>query len=269
MPKRTAVQKRAREIQQAEGIGYHDALNRAQAEAATEPATDALASAPAAVAYVLQPTAAEAELGITAEELGVRALPADATPGQRAHAEAVWRPESDPAKPCRCSGECRHGEACPFDDEGCDGRLIHADRYPGSLWGITTWWDTYQCAECGEGFEGAVTLPEIPWGEQRPNDGAGFTTLIYDGVRHPNFGMFEADEDELDPDAYPTPEEDYYDDEYAADEEALQEQDQEEEPAYLDHGPEDDVDPSGEPPEDYYGDHPEAELGAAAAEGAR
>jgi hypothetical protein len=87
------------------------------------------------VAYVLVPTAAEATLGITAEQFGVRALPADAGPELRAHAEAVWRPQTDPARPCRC----RHCEACEA------GRLVHVDRHPGSLWGVATWWDTYEC----------------------------------------------------------------------------------------------------------------------------
>lgn len=266
MPKRNAVQKRAREIQQAEGIAYHDALNRARAEAVPEPDTEEPpASAPAAVAYVLEPTAVEAQPGITAEELGVRALPADADAGRRAYAEAVWRPEADPAKPCRCSGQCSHGKPCPLADEGCEGRLVHVDRHPGSLWGVTTWWDTHECADCDERFEGEVELPALPWGEHRPNEGAGFTTVVYDGVRHPNFpGLDLDDEDELDPDAYPTPEEDYYDDEHAADEESapLQQQDQEDEPDYLDHGPEDDVEPSEEPPEDYYDERPdEGELG--------
>ncbi|WP_329812558.1 hypothetical protein, partial [Streptomyces sp. GSL17-113] len=97
-------------------------------EAAEAPAS------PPAIAYVLQPTAAEAALGITAEELGVRALPDTATPEQRAHAEAVWRP-ADSDKPCRCSGaECHHGEQCeeegfldPVTGDGnarCTGRMI-------------------------------------------------------------------------------------------------------------------------------------------------
>lgn len=289
MPKRTAMQKRAREIQQAEGIGYHDALNQARAEAATEPATDeAPASAPAAVAYVLHPTAAEAELGITAEELGVRVLPADATPEQRAHAEAVWRPV-EAAQPCRCAGgKCYHGGPCGIEyvDEGpCPGPMQHVDRHPGSMFSLTAWYDVYRCDDCGETYETTVELPELPWGEVRNRDeldgtertlsdglGGPTVTVIYHGIRHPNFPDHvpeEGDEEELDPANYPTPEDDYdrYDDEDQEREEPLAEEGQE--PDYLDHGPEDDVDPSGEPPEDYYGDHPEAELGAAAAEGAR
>ncbi|MEH0424777.1 hypothetical protein [Streptomyces sp. B21-083] len=272
MPKRDAAQKRAREIQDTEGIGYHDALNRARAELAETATEETPAPDPAAVAYVLEPTAAEAELGITAEELGIRALPADASPGRRARAEAVWRPEPDPARPCRCSGQCHHGDGCAEEysteagaDVECGGRLVHVDRFPGSLWGITSWWDTYRCAECGETAEAAVDLPEIPWGEQRPNPngGDGFTTLVYDGVRHPNFPGFDADadadEDELDPDAYPTPEDDYdrYGDEDQEDEEPLAEEDQEPEPDYLDDGPEGDVDP----PEDYDDRPGEDELG--------
>ncbi|MFB7012342.1 MULTISPECIES: hypothetical protein [unclassified Streptomyces] len=270
MPKRNAAQKRAREIQQAEGIGYHDALNRARAEAAEPATTGAPAPAPAAVVYVLEPTVAEAELGITAEELGVRALPADADPARRARAEAVWRPVDDPARPCRCSGTgCEHGDRCTAGDgdgdgdEACEGRLVHVDRHPGSLWGITTWWDVYQCAACGETFEGSVELPELPWGERRPHEGAGFTTVVYDGVRHPNFPGLDTDEDEdeLDPDAYPSPEDDYYDPddgEHQDDEEPLAEQDQEDEPDYLDDDPEGDVDP----PEDHYDERAdEDELG--------
>ncbi|WP_331720070.1 hypothetical protein OG762_51475 (plasmid) [Streptomyces sp. NBC_01136] len=265
MPKRNAEQKAAWALKEAEGIDYQEALRRVRAEAAAEPATaDAPASDPAAVVYVLQPTPAEAELDITAEELGVRALPETATPEQRAHAEAMWRPEPDPARRCRCSGtDCRQGAPCPFADEGCEGRRIHLDRHPGSLWGITTWWDTYECTGCGEQFEGDVELPELPWGEKRPNDGGGFTTVVYDGVRHPNFPGIDTDEDEdeLDPDTYPTPEDDYYAYDDQEDEEPPAEEDQEDGPDYLDDAPEDDVDPIGEPSEDYDGGPDEDELG--------
>ncbi|MEW1551463.1 hypothetical protein [Streptomyces tsukubensis] len=253
MPKRTADQKAARALQRAEGIPYQEALNRvrAAAESAAEPPS------PAAVAYVLQPTAAEAALGITAEALGIRALPAGATPAQRAHAEAVWRPQEDPAQPCRCSGTgCHHGEPCTGHD-GCTGRLVHTDRYPGSLWTVTTWMDTYACSDYEEGVETMVELPAIPWGEHRTTDrGQGPSTIVYDGVRHPNFGTADdeddSDEGELDPADHPTPEDDYeaYADEDQDDEELRAEHDQEQEP---DPEPDWDDDPRDNSP----GDHPD------------
>jgi hypothetical protein len=50
-------------------------------------------------------------------------------PGQRARAEATWRP--NPAdQPCRCSGGCHHGQPCDLTD-GCAGGLIRTDRHPG------------------------------------------------------------------------------------------------------------------------------------------
>ncbi|MGW5336237.1 hypothetical protein [Streptomyces bauhiniae] len=283
MPKRTAVQKRAREIQQAEGVRYHDALNRARAEAAEPATTDAPAApAPAAVAFVLEPTPAEAQLGITAEELGVRALPADAGPERRAHAEAVWRPEEDPARPCRCSGgKCHHGGPCGIEyaDEGpCPGPMQHVDRFPGSMFSLTAWYDVYRCTDCGETYETTVELPELPWGEVRNRDELGGTertlsagidsptvTVIYHGIRHPNFpdhAPEEDDEDELDPDAYPTPEDDYdrYDGEHQDDEEPLDEEGQEDEDDYLGDGPEDNVDRSEEPPEDHYDERHEQDA---------
>ncbi|TLQ38827.1 hypothetical protein [Streptomyces marianii] len=286
MPKRDAARKRAREIQDTEGIGYHDALNRARAEAAAaEPATteEAPAPAPAAVAYVLEPTAAEAELGITAEELGVRALPAEATPEQRAHAEAVWRP-TEAEQPCRCSGpKCYHGAPCGIEyvDEGpCPGPMQHVDRHPGSMFSLTAWYDVYRCTDCGETYETTVELPELPWGAVRNRDeldgtertlsdglGGPTVTVIYQGIRHPNFPDHdpeEGDEEELDPDNYPTPEDDYdrYDDEDQEHEEPLAEEGQEDEPDYLDDdpGPDDYADPIGAPPEDYDGPD-ENELG--------
>ncbi|MFD9824175.1 hypothetical protein [Streptomyces violascens] len=270
MPKRNAHQKAARELQAAEGIGYQEALKRVRA--ATEPATTepSAASAPPAAAFVLEPTATEAELGITAEELGVRALPADATPARRAHAEAVWRTETDPARPCRCSGvNCHHGEPCAedydTDDVQCTGRMVHVDRHPGSMFDLRAWYDVYRCNECGETAEATVTLPDLPWGEVRSRDevegerytgGAGEerVTVIYSGIRHPNFPDRAHDEDDEDgrdpdPDDYPTPEDDHYC--YYGDEDE----------ELLDDGPEDDVDPIGEPSEDDVDGLPEAELG--------
>ncbi|MDT0306835.1 hypothetical protein RM780_07645 [Streptomyces sp. DSM 44917] len=135
--------------------------------------------------FILQPTPDEAALGITAETLGVRALGPDVTPAQRAHAEAVWRP-ADPGQPCRCSGtDCVHGQPC---DDDCDGSLVHRDRYPGSLWEITVWADDYQCSHCGVGADACgVILPDLPWGEIA-TDEQGKHIVIYEGIRHPNFG---------------------------------------------------------------------------------
>ncbi|MEU7153868.1 hypothetical protein AB0B15_38510 [Streptomyces sp. NPDC045456] len=278
MPKRDAAQKRAREIQDTEGTRYHDALNRARAELAETATEETPAPTPAAVAYVLEPTVAEAELGITAEELGVRALPETATPEQRAHAEAVWRP-TEAEQPCRCTGaKCHHGAPCGIEyaDEGpCPGPMQHVDRHPGSMFSLTAWYDVYRCTDCGETYETTVELPELPWGEVRNrdelngtertlSDGLGGTavTVIYHGIRHPNFPDHtpeEDDEDELDPDAYPTPEDDYdrYDDEDEEHEEPLAEDDQEPEDDYLDDDPQGDVDP----PEDYDDRPGEDELG--------
>ncbi|MDO0939298.1 hypothetical protein QQY66_49230 [Streptomyces sp. DG2A-72] len=278
MPKRNAEQKAAWALKETEGLDYQEALRRVRAEAAAESATtDAPASAPAAVVYVLQPTAAETELGIRAEELGIRALPETATPAQRAHAEAVWRPNEDPAAPCRCSGiRCHHGERCEveFSDGQCDGRLIHVDRHPGSMFELTAWYDTYGCEGCRETFETTVTLTEIPWGEVRTRaqlDGTERTLstgtddrviVLFDGIRHPNFPDStpeEDDGDELDPDpdTHPTPEEEWNAAVDQADEEPLAEEHQED---GLDDEPRDDVDPI-EPPEDYDDGPDENELG--------
>jgi hypothetical protein len=140
------------------------------------------------------------EAGVTVEELGWRVLPASATAQQRAHAEAVWRPVL-PDRACRCSGPCEHGAPCPeevLDDNdqavSCGGRLIHSDRYPGSLFSVIVWEDTYHCHSCGVSGSASVELPAIPWGEVESTDtpdGPRSTTLVYSGVRHPNF----ADED--------------------------------------------------------------------------
>lgn len=132
------------------------------------------------------------EDGVTAEELGWRALPADATPEQRAHAEAVWRPVLAD-RPCRCSGPCHHGEACTEEYVGdggqaapCGDRMVHVDRYPGSMFSVIGWEDVYRCASCDETWTASVDLPSIPWGELR-TDGPQTVTVIYPGVRHPNF----------------------------------------------------------------------------------
>ncbi|MFI6658031.1 hypothetical protein ACIBL8_21210 [Streptomyces sp. NPDC050523] len=231
MTDRDTAQQRARELQQTEGISYQKALNRVRAEASAqacaEPADEAPSSAPAAIAYVLQPTAAEAAEGITAEELGVRALPADASPELRAHAEAAWRPEADPGRPCRCSGtKCWHGDRCMENygvesaygvDLQCEGRLVHVDRHPGSMFEVHVWYDLYRCDTCGEPWDGSPELPDLPWGEVRErsqldgtertlSDGRsnsdGPVIVMFDGIRHPNF---PDDAEEPDPDLFHVP----------------------------------------------------------------
>jgi len=57
------------------------------------------------------------EQDVKTEELGWRVLPADATPAQRARAEAVWRPVAAD-RPCRCSGPCHHGRPCNNGPDG-------------------------------------------------------------------------------------------------------------------------------------------------------
>ncbi len=134
------------------------------------------------------------ERPITPEELGVGALPADATPAQKARAEAVWR-QAKADEPCRCSGKCPHGQPC---GDGCEGKTIHVDRYPGSLWSYTIWADDYACSEgCEEGYAGQVgpiELPDIPWGYPGEPYGTDGNRAIctYPGVRHPNY--FDPDE---------------------------------------------------------------------------
>lgn len=113
------------------------------------------------------------------EERGVRALPADATPARRSRAEAVWRASDDPDASCRW---LRHGQAHEHrgeDDSPCSGRMLHADRYPGSLLELTTWHDEYVCDTCDESADHDVRLPEIPWDERLEADGNG--SMVYDG----------------------------------------------------------------------------------------
>ncbi|MER5549677.1 hypothetical protein ABT072_46615 [Streptomyces sp. NPDC002589] len=230
MPKdQDTAQQRARELQQAEDISYQTALKRVRAEASAkacaELADETPAPVPAAVAYVLEPTAAEAAEGITAEELGVRALPADASPELRAHAEAVWRSEPDPGRRCRCSGtKCYHGERCEEDygvesaygvDLQCEGRLVHVDRHPGSMFEVRVWYDLYRCDTCGEPYDTRPELPDLPWGdvpersqldgtEQTLSDGRsdGPVIVMFDGIRHPNFPDHA---EEPDPDLFHVP----------------------------------------------------------------
>lgn len=135
------------------------------------------------------------EDGVGVDELGWRVLPADATPQQRAHAEAYWRPVT-PDRPCRCSGPCHHGEPCQNGDDGiqsCEGYYQHVDRVPaGSLLGLlltelTSWTDEYDCVVCGDEFDRSVTLENVPWGEiQTGAGGEARTVVIYPDVRHPS-----------------------------------------------------------------------------------
>ncbi|MGH3829671.1 MAG: hypothetical protein ACRDRS_04350 [Pseudonocardiaceae bacterium] len=134
---------------------------------------------------VTEPAGAAVDAGVPAEERGVGALPAG----------AVWRPVGDPDTPCRCSGTgCRHGVGCERDDNGeaCPGRMLHIDRYPGSTFAVSTWWDEYVCDTCDRVCERSVELPGIPWGEHCPVEYGGEVypthgTRVYDGVRHPHF----------------------------------------------------------------------------------
>ncbi|MFD4535657.1 hypothetical protein ACFWNL_18455 [Kitasatospora sp. NPDC058397] len=279
MSRRDTVQQRAREFQKAEKaagrpIRYHDALNQVRAASAgREPV--AVQPTPVeqvlAIAYTRQPTPTEAAAGIIAEELGVSALPADATPEQRARAEATWRPAA-PDQPCRCSGTgCHHGKLCPNSEEdgpgrhsedGCPGQLVHTDRYPGSLWGITAWWDEYGCADCGESVGCSVVLPEIPWGERRQIEGGSGTTStytgIFPGVRHPNFPEVDKDDGEGDliGDDYDDDDYDDYDGGAALDYRGAEPDDD------LD-GPAEDLDDDGPDPDpdDFRDDDPEPEPG--------
>lgn len=129
---------------------------------------------------------------VAADELGGAALPSDATPAQRARAEALWHPVPAGLK-CRCSGPCHHGQACADEDDidedqRCPGRIVHVDRQPGSLFELTVWADAYQCDTCGEvGTVDCVELPAIPWGEYVDQDDGQRALTAYDDVRHPNF----------------------------------------------------------------------------------
>jgi hypothetical protein len=123
-------------------------------------------------------------------ELGGAVLPPDATAQQRARAEAIWRPvEAD--QPCRCTGACSHGTPCDPDTEDpgrCTGRLIHADRYPGSVLELTVWTDEYVCDTCEQLRVGDAVVPEVPWGERTKD-----VTVVFDGVRHPTFADVDDD----------------------------------------------------------------------------
>lgn len=137
------------------------------------------------------------EQGVTIEELGWRVLPAEATPEQRARAEAIWRPvRSD--RPCRCTGPCHHGQVCEDD---CGARITHVDRYPGGILTVDDWQDVYQCSACGYSYLSSVTLPSVPFAAFEPNpdgpQGSG-VTRVFPGVRHPNFPE-EGQDDGYDP----------------------------------------------------------------------
>jgi hypothetical protein len=61
----------------------------------------------------------------------------------------------------------------------CTGRLIHVDRIPGSMWGLTAWDDFYECADCGAQLSKEVVLSEIPWGELRdPEPGSTIRATV-------------------------------------------------------------------------------------------
>jgi hypothetical protein len=179
------IKREARERMAATGESY-TAARRAVARQAAGAVIDPV---------LLAPYPDEAD--VTAEELGWRVLPADAAPGQRAHAEAVWRPVR-PDRPCRCSGPCHHGEPCgqeyPEEPGGpavrCGGRFIHVDRYPASVFVLTAWEDDYECEDCGDFWSASIDLPAIPWGELTTTQtvsGPQHATTVYDGVRHPIF----------------------------------------------------------------------------------
>ncbi|MFF3256435.1 hypothetical protein ACFYWP_36885 [Actinacidiphila glaucinigra] len=189
-----ARKKQARALAAADGIPYSQALALLEQQ-------------PGGPVYVLQPTEEEIKDGITPEELGVKALGPDATPSQRAAAEAHWRPVYDPGQPCRCSGNCDHGKQCaeslPEGDDGgdqlrCTGRVVHTDRYPGSIFSVITWYDEYACTnaeECDGDYDREVSLPALPWGEAR--EGGGI--VVYDRIRHPQFPDFDSDTPEHPP----------------------------------------------------------------------
>lgn len=134
------------------------------------------------------------------EERGWQGLGPAATPEQKAHAEAWWRPVPAGA-PCPCTAPCRHGEPCEnWDGESayCPGRIIHTDRHPGlGTWAfyypgsLSEWWDAYECDTCCQEPEGTadreVHLPDVPWAEEtqaQSPEGPRHMILIYPGTRH-------------------------------------------------------------------------------------
>jgi hypothetical protein len=125
-----------------------------------------LGQTPRSLLYECNPAVAIQELrqypdgkDVTTDELGCRALPREATPAQRAAAEASWAPVAAD-RPCRCSGRCSHDKPCPTDEAPCGGRLIHTRRQP-SLIDPEFWHDEHTCATCLATFDNGVRLPEI------------------------------------------------------------------------------------------------------------
>jgi len=173
----------ARERAEREGISY----TQARAAVLADLAQNVPAADPVVDPVLLAPYPDEDD--VSAAELGWRVLPADASPADRARAEATWRPV-DAGRVCRCSGQCRHGQGCP--DEACDGLLVHVDRYPGSLWSIQLWEDLHVCDTCEDETLDDIELPLVPWGEVRPNGESGTITAVYEGTRHP----VDADDDD-------------------------------------------------------------------------
>ncbi|SCL12949.1 hypothetical protein GA0070616_0074 [Micromonospora nigra] len=163
------------------------AIAREQAKpgmAATRPGIDPRLLVPYPDELVRPADAGDGWQPVTTDELGWRVLAVDASAGQRARAESVWRPVTAD-RPCRCSGQCLHGQLCNNGEDGigsCTGRLVHHDRLAASLLTVDGWYDFYACDSCGEEFEASVDLPDVPWGE---HFGSGFRQ--FDGVRRITF----------------------------------------------------------------------------------
>jgi hypothetical protein len=133
---------------------------------AERPAIDPQLLAPYPYELIRPATAGDNWKPPTTEELGWRALPADATPQQRATAESYWRPVN-PDLPCRCSGPCAHGTECEYAPD-CPGRLWHSDRraYLSSSPDLLMWHDLYICSgDCGDDLED-VAITTVPWGRR-------------------------------------------------------------------------------------------------------
>ncbi len=120
--------------------------------------------------------------GVQLCELGGAALPPDATPAHRARAEAIWRP-AEPADPCRCTGTCDHGKSCAIT-AGCEGRMVHVERYACGPLDVTAWQDEYGCANCDRRLPADTQLADVPWGEVVEG---GDGIRLFDGVRHSQF----------------------------------------------------------------------------------
>jgi hypothetical protein len=134
------------------------------------------------------------EVNVDVSQLGWRILLPGATPAQKATAEAIWEPVTQ-ARPCRCSGPCRHGgrcgdEAADFTDgtgryaglrrnAACEGRLVHTGRVPQGILDVTEWLDTYACRTCNSVGQALVTLPGLPWGRLDTSGRPGITITAY------------------------------------------------------------------------------------------